>query len=63
LADEPTGNLDSQRGMEIVNLMRQICHQEKTTIVQVTHDREAAEASDTIFTLHDGQISGRRSVN
>ena len=63
LADEPTGNLDSQRGLEIIGLMRQICREEKATIIQVTHDREAAEASDAIFTLRDGQICGRRDLN
>jgi len=63
LADEPTGNLDSQRGREIIGLMRQICREEKATIIQVTHDREADEASDAIFILRDGQICGRRDLN
>jgi putative ABC transport system ATP-binding protein len=56
LADEPTGNLDTKRGMEIIELMRQISQEENTTVVQVTHNMEVARVSDVIFTLRDGTI-------
>jgi len=56
LADEPTGNLDTKRGMEIIELMRQISQEENTTVVQVTHNMEVARVSDVIFTLRDGAI-------
>jgi putative ABC transport system ATP-binding protein len=56
LADEPTGNLDTKRGLEIIELMREINRQENTTIVQVTHDMEVAGMSDVVFTLRDGVV-------
>jgi ABC-type lipoprotein export system ATPase subunit len=56
LADEPTGNLDSQKGNEIMTLLRQACREEGSTVVQVTHNREMAEKSDQIITLRDGRV-------
>lgn len=56
LADEPTGNLDTARGREILELLRSIHRQRGTTIVMVTHDREAASACDRIIRLRDGRI-------
>jgi putative ABC transport system ATP-binding protein len=60
LADEPTGNLDTQTGIKVVDLMRQINEEENTTIIQVTHDMQVAEKSDAIFVLRDGAIIERR---
>jgi putative ABC transport system ATP-binding protein len=62
LADEPTGNLDSQKGMEIMRLLRLACRDEGTTVVQVTHNREMAEQSDRIITLRDGRIQNRGNL-
>ncbi len=62
LADEPTGNLDSQRGHEIIDLLRQINQREHTTIIQVTHDPEVAKMSDCIITLRDGQVVEQRNI-
>jgi ABC-type lipoprotein export system ATPase subunit len=56
LADEPTGNLDSQKGAEIMRLLRKACVEEGTTVIQVTHNRDMAAMSDQIITLRDGQI-------
>jgi putative ABC transport system ATP-binding protein len=56
LADEPTGNLDSKTGQDIIGLLKQINREENTTIVQVTHDMDVARISDIIVTLRDGQI-------
>jgi putative ABC transport system ATP-binding protein len=56
LADEPTGNLDSRRGREIVELLRTIVNEQKTTIIMVTHDQEIARIGDAIITLRDGMI-------
>jgi putative ABC transport system ATP-binding protein len=56
LADEPTGNLDSKTGREIVELLREINQQAGTTIIQVTHDREIAGMSDEIIFLRDGVV-------
>lgn len=56
LADEPTGNLDSRTGEEIMSVF-QALHRMGRTIVQVTHDREKAEYSERIVHLKDGLIA------
>ena len=56
LADEPTGNLDSKSGDEILKLLRQLCDELGQTIVMVTHDPRAASYADRIVFLRDGQI-------
>jgi putative ABC transport system ATP-binding protein len=56
LADEPTGNLDSRTGHEVINLLRKINQEAGTTIVQVTHDLEIAEMSDAIIFFKDGKV-------
>ncbi|HEA64764.1 MAG TPA: ABC transporter ATP-binding protein [Candidatus Aminicenantes bacterium] len=55
LADEPTGNLDSKTGEEIINLFRKI-HSQGNTIIVVTHEREIAEHAHRIIFLKDGRI-------
>lgn len=56
LADEPTGNLDSKTGLEIIHLLREINQQAGTTIIQVTHDLEIAALSDEVVNLRDGMV-------
>lgn len=55
LADEPTGNLDSKHGLEVMNLLREL-NQEGTTIIMVTHNKRDAEFAHRIVNLFDGQI-------
>ena len=55
-ADEPTGNLDKQTGNNIFDLMNDLVHKDKQTIVMVTHDLELASKADRIITLSDGII-------
>jgi putative ABC transport system ATP-binding protein len=55
LADEPTGNLDSQMGDEIMDLLKTLNQQEKTTVVMVTHDQQKAEQTNRIVRLFDGR--------
>ncbi|MFA5173840.1 MAG: ABC transporter ATP-binding protein [Candidatus Pacearchaeota archaeon] len=55
LADEPTGNLDSQRGKEVVELFEKL-NKEGKTIIMVTHDLEIAKHADKIYRLKDGKI-------
>ena len=55
LADEPTGNLDSKNGREVMELLKEL-HQEGTTIVMVTHSQRDASYADRIINLFDGQI-------
>ncbi|MCX7973161.1 MAG: ABC transporter ATP-binding protein [Candidatus Aminicenantes bacterium] len=55
LADEPTGNLDSRTGQEIMNLFRKL-HSRGHTIIVVTHDRDVAAHAERIIYLRDGKI-------
>lgn len=55
LADEPTGNLDSKNGQEVMMLLREL-HKEGTTIVMVTHSARDASYSDRIVNLFDGRV-------
>jgi putative ABC transport system ATP-binding protein len=57
LADEPTGNLDSTRSMEIVALLHSIAHERGAGVLLVTHDAEAAAIADRRCTLRDGKLS------
>ena len=55
LADEPTGNLDSQNGLEVMNLLTEL-NREGTTIVMVTHSRHDASYTHRVINLFDGKI-------
>ncbi len=55
LADEPTGNLDSQMGDEIMAILKGLNEQDKTTIVMVTHDQQKAGQTHRIMRLFDGR--------
>jgi putative ABC transport system ATP-binding protein len=56
LADEPTGNLDTKTGWEIVQLMRRLNKEKLQTFVVITHDQQIAETADRIIYLKDGLI-------
>lgn len=58
LADEPTGNLDSARSREIVQLLRSVAHENAATVLLVTHDTESAQLADRRLVLRDGKLSG-----
>ena len=55
LADEPTGNLDSKNGSEVMNLLTEL-NQEGTTIIMVTHSQHDASYAHRVINLFDGQI-------
>jgi ABC-type lipoprotein export system ATPase subunit len=59
LADEPTGNLDSQHGAEIIVLLRSLVESFRQTILLVTHSTAAAEAADYVWSMKDGQLLSR----
>ncbi len=56
LADEPTGNLDTRTGDEILGIFRELTHERGTTLILVTHDLHATSYADRVVTLRDGRI-------
>ena len=59
LADEPTGNLDSQHGAEIIALLRSLVQRFRQTVLLVTHSTEAAGAADYVWSMKDGRLMTR----
>lgn len=63
LADEPTGNLDTERGREVLALLSELCRDRAIAVLLVTHDPEAAAYADRVHTLRDGKlIDGTRTA-
>jgi putative ABC transport system ATP-binding protein len=58
LADEPTGNLDTKSGREVLRALRELNDEEGHTIVMVTHDPAAAATADRVVFLRDGRVAG-----
>jgi putative ABC transport system ATP-binding protein len=56
LADEPTGNLDSARSIETIELLAGFAHEQGAAVVLVTHDTDAAQLTDRRYTLRDGRL-------
>ncbi len=56
LADEPTGNLDSKTGQEVLGLLKLTAKEYNQTIVMITHNLEAAQLADRIIRIEDGKI-------
>ena len=56
LADEPTGNLDSENSKEIVSLLRHFNKEHHQTVIIITHDERIALAADRVITITDGKI-------
>jgi putative ABC transport system ATP-binding protein len=62
LADEPTGNLDSHSGMEVLKIFQQLNREKGITTVFVTHDAFIARHTERVVMLRDGQIVADRPV-
>jgi putative ABC transport system ATP-binding protein len=58
LADEPTGNLDSRAGEEVLRLLRRACDERGQTLVLVSHDPAAVRYADRVLLLRDGRLAG-----
>lgn len=56
LADEPTGNLDSENGQNIINLLKYLAKEENRCMIVVTHDRDIAAQADVVYRMRDGRI-------
>jgi len=61
MADEPTGNLDTRSGIEILEILQEL-HSNGITLVMVTHERDVAEHGDRIIHLRDGSVVGNEAV-
>jgi len=57
LADEPTGNLDERTGADILDLLQGLGHEERRTVLVVTHDRDVLERADRVFVLENGALT------
>jgi ABC-type lipoprotein export system ATPase subunit len=56
LADEPTGNLDSRRGRQVLKLLRELAHADGLAVLLATHDPQAMGVADRVCTLMDGAL-------
>lgn len=56
LADEPTGELDSGTGFEIIKLLFDLCRKQETAVIVATHDEKMLEFADITYRIHDGSI-------
>lgn len=59
LADEPTGNLDSENSDIIIDLLRQLAHEENRCVIVVTHDLTVMDRADEVYRLSDGKLTKR----
>ncbi len=57
LADEPTGNLDTERGRDVLELLAEVARERETAVLVVTHDPQAAHVANRVLTLRDGQLA------
>lgn len=57
LADEPTGSLDTQRSLEVLDLLRELCRERHVAVVLVSHDPQAAAYADRVLALRDGKLT------
>ena len=56
--DEPTGNLDSKTGQEVMGLLKMTSHEFQQTVIMITHNEEIAQMADRIIHIEDGKILG-----
>jgi len=62
LADEPTGNLDSKTGLEIIDIFQRLHNERGITVIYVTHDAEVARFTQRVIHLRDGLVVGNAYV-
>ena len=62
LADEPTGNLDSENSATVLRMIRQSCRELKQTVLMITHNFDAAQIADRVAHMRDGQITHINAV-
>ncbi len=57
-ADEPTAQLDSSMGLQVVSVFKKLISEQGTTVIMTTHDPDLMQVADTVFTLRDGKLIG-----
>lgn len=57
LADEPTGNLDSQNSSEVISLLKKASGKYEQTIIMITHNRSIAQIADRVLQVSDGVLT------
>lgn len=60
LADEPTGNLDSENSDIVIDLLRRLAHEEDRCVIVVTHDLSVMDQADVVYRVRDGRLEQRR---
>ena len=60
LADEPTGNLDSENEKKIVALLKELAHEDGYTVIVITHNPGVAKETDHVYRMKDGALSQER---
>jgi len=63
LADEPTGDLDTESGLSILNLLKDVNKTENQTLILVTHDSNIAKQANRVFHIKDGMVSSIEDIN
>ena len=56
IADEPTGELDTKTGMEIINLLHDLCREKGVTVIVATHDEKITKIADMVYRMRDGAL-------
>lgn len=59
LADEPTGNLDSENSDVIIQLLMRLAHEENRCVIVVTHDLSVMDRADIVYRINDGKLEQR----
>jgi putative ABC transport system ATP-binding protein len=63
LADEPTGNLDTENTRHVLGLLRELCHERSVALLLATHDPQATRFADKVFRLQDGRLVDESDVD
>ncbi|MCF2144608.1 MAG: ABC transporter ATP-binding protein [Candidatus Heimdallarchaeota archaeon] len=63
ILDEPTGQLDQETGIQVIELVRKICKERQKTVILVTHDQSITYLADRVLHLHSGRITKEEAVN
>ncbi|MHA1629985.1 MAG: ABC transporter ATP-binding protein [Candidatus Heimdallarchaeota archaeon] len=63
ILDEPTGQLDQETGIQVIELVRKICKERQKTVILVTHDQSITYLADRVLHLHSGRIIKEEGVN